>query len=71
MRARTGRVKDQVAVTQTRQVLSSSLQRRETRRKRERDGNMERVGGRKIGRKREQGRENMTDIKKKREEVAR
>lgn len=58
MKARTGRVKDQVAVTQTRQALSSSLQ-----------GACltERRGERKMERQRVQGseKENMTDIKKK------
>lgn len=56
VRARTGRVKDQVAVTQTRQALSSSLQgaclterrdkkrREESERERERKKEMERQG---------------------------
>lgn len=67
MRVRTGRVKDQVAATQTRQALSLSLQGACLTDRREKDMESKREGELQIDRKkREQGRkrENTTDVKK-------
>lgn len=70
VRVRTERVKDQVAVTETRQALSSSLHGAcLTGRRDEKRWKSERTKERKGEPGRENG--NMTDKKKKREEVAR